>query len=173
MYIRVIALVGLSGHGKTGIIDEACQQDTRLQKVRSITTRAWREPSDDEIYDFISPEELQRLKNLKGIAQSDTYSGFEYGNTFQQFAGVADQGKIGILSMTEQGTHNIRAKGYDVRVIHVIARNAPIRPGREDEDPDLLKHLVSDYVNLNDYGPEGYRRAIEEVIAYISTCFNE
>ena len=170
MSTRIIALVGVSGSGKTALIHEAVLRDSTLQKVRSFTTRARRNPTSDATYDFVSISGLLLLWIRRRIVQWNFFDWNIYGNERRHFE-VIGYDHIGILAMTERGAQKLRKAGYDVRIVKLTPRSATVRKGREAADRKRLNGLVADHEIINDFGSGGFSRAIADLVEWTRTAF--
>ncbi len=169
MKSKVIALIAISGYGKTELIKAVSGMDIGVVEVRSFTTRP-REPRDnDSTYEFITREELDRRLAAGLVVQHDKYGENFYGNVQSQFDAIGTN--IGILAMTEPGARALIALGYDVRIVKVVAVGAPIREGRAKADDGRIDHLRADVTITNDFAPGGLERAILDLAAFITTAF--
>ena len=170
MSTRIIALIGVSGSGKTALIHEAVLRNSTLQKVRSFTTRSRRNPTSDATYDFVSVWTLIALWIRQRIVQWNVYGWNIYGNERRHFEAIGCS-HIGILAMTERGALKLRKAGYDVRIVKLTPRGATVRRGREAADRKRLDRLIADYEIINDFGAGGFDHALRDLIRWSGTAF--
>ncbi len=169
MKSKVIALIALSGYGKTELIKAVSGMSIGVVEVSSFTTRP-REPRDkDGTYEFITCEELDRRLAAGLVVQHDKYGENFYGNVQSQFDAIGTN--IGILAMTEPGARALIALGYDVRIVKVVAVGATVREGRPKADEGRVDHLQADVTITNSFAPGGLNRAILDLVAFITTAF--
>jgi len=109
---------GLSGAGKTTLIDYALRNVPALEYLKTVTTRP-RRPSEatSNEYLFVSDEEYERYKIASQHWDHTEYNGCEYG------ADVED-----VRRKLEKGTHIICAVAPDKQVIVDMAKLYGERP---------------------------------------------
>lgn len=170
MSAHLIVLIGVSGSSKTTLINAVTLQFPRLQKVRSFTTRPRRGPEDDEGYDFISFLRFAWWFVCRRVVQWGIYDKNIYGNDHGYFTAIGNG--MGILAMTEKGARALRKRGFNVRLVKIVAIGAPPRPDRAEADKGRLEALVEDRAIVNDFThPEGLSIATSELLHYTLTTF--
>lgn len=79
MKSKFIVLAGPSGSGKTTIMQELVKQHPEIKYARSMTTRPYRDKSDDNMYCFISEENFLKKKKTGKFFETSQYAGHWYG----------------------------------------------------------------------------------------------
>lgn len=166
----IIALVGPSGSGKTMLIDAVVEAfPARLQRIKSIVTRQPRDAADHLMYDFITPEEFNRLDAAGDVLERLEYAGNWYGIRKSHLDDVLSKG-CGIAALVEEGVRYFQNLGYPMIVIR-IRPTGPIRPyGKNRVAVDVEREKTPirvDHVIENSFTPGGQEKAISDLLAYL------
>jgi guanylate kinase len=173
---QIIALVGPSQSGKTTLTLSAV--DTNPEKfavLKSVTTRAWREPQDDRFYKFISVEEYLDLEQRGELVTSVTLAGNHYGTPRTELQRLIAKHHV-IWAMLETSALAIRASQRPTKIVKIIPEqrdlslvSANIITARLAEDEARAKiNLEPDFTLINSFAPGGRERALQDFIAYLN-----
>jgi guanylate kinase len=163
---KIFGFVGPSHAGKSTLILEMVRLfPTHLAPLRSLTTRAWREASDDQFYEFVTPQEILKRKTEGRLLQSSEYAGNLYANDKPDTDAFLAS-KHGALALVEWGVFNFRRAGYEVVPIRIIPEDATasadaLRASVDNE----RQHIALDYAITvrNSFLPGGKERAFSEL----------
>jgi len=165
----IIALVGHSGVGKSTLMDRILERMPHdAFRIRYLTSRPWREASDDVNYRFLTAEEFGRMDANGELATHTEYIGHHYGTAHADLEELKH--KFGIQAYTQQSLQNIRRSGYDVIVVKIVADTLTYREDdiRRKEDMERDKIDVGEQLILeNSFAPGGLEQATDRLEAFI------
>lgn len=166
----IIALVGHSGVGKTTIMDRILERmPNDVFRIRYLTSRPWRDPTDDLNYLFLTAEEFDRMDAAGELASHTEFTGRRYGTARADLDETLAKG-FGIQAYTQQSIRNIRGAGYEVIAVKIVADDFEHREGegRKDADIERDKIDVGHVLTIrNSFGPGGLEHAVGELEAFI------
>lgn len=99
----VLILAGLSGVGKTTVMDAILSMDDRFAPARSATTRAPRGDGSDAEYIYMSEAEFDAAQACGEFVESTTFIGKRYGTLHSELRRIYDNGRIPILILEMKG----------------------------------------------------------------------
>jgi len=173
---QVIALVGPSQAGKTTLTLAAVDAyPEKFAVLKSVTTRAWREPADDRFYDFVSVDEFLRLEQQGELLTSVTLAGHHYGTPRAELEGLIVTHHV-LWAMLETSALAMRASSWPTKIVQIIPEsrdalliNEAIVAARSAEDEARARiNLAPDFILTNSFAPGGKERALAEFIAYLN-----
>ncbi len=163
---KVFALIGSSGAGKTALMLECVRRlNGAVTILPSLTTRPWRGPEDDAFYLFVDEAEIRR----RDVVAIFAYAGFLYANDHATIREILAN-RHAICALIEQGVLNHRRAGYAVVAVHVVAIGKSGGPSAERIAADRAREgsIAYNYEIMNDFGPGGFERAVQQLIGIIS-----
>ncbi len=173
---QVIALVGPSQAGKTTLTLAAVDaHPEKFAVLKSVTTRAWREPQDDRFYYFVSEAEFIDLEQQGELFTSVTLAGHHYGTPRAELERLIASHHV-LWAMLETSALAMRASTYPTSIVQIIPENrdsalvnATIITARAAEDKVRAQiNLQPDFTLINSFTPGGKERALQEFIAYLN-----
>ncbi len=173
---QVIVLVGTSQAGKTTLtLDAVDAHPDKFAVLKSVTTRAWREPQDDRFYYFISEDEFAAMEAHGELLTSVTLSGKRYGTPRAELERLIVDHHV-IWAMLELSALAMRASAYPTKIVLVVPAdrsassvNETLVAARAAEDAERAKiDLQPDYTLVNSFAPGGRAQALAEFITYLN-----
>lgn len=141
MRFEGIIITGTSCAGKSVIVKELCSidgADEKFTQVRAVTTRALRD--DDTIYEYVSDEEFEKLRNGNKLLVSTTYRDKWYGIKEEEFKKVFDKKEIPVLIISPESASNLIKENPCLMCIFIDA----------DDNTLLERHIKRDGAFSND-----------------------
>lgn len=172
----ILGILGPSGAGKSTLILELLKRyPEQIGILKSLTTRAKREPEDELFYDFTTTADMLKRRDAGKLIQISEYAGNYYAND-REITDALLGTKVGIMAIVEQGIRNFRNAGYDVKIIKIIPHryhetSDEIRR-RADEERAKLK-LQPDKELVNSFEPGGKEKAVEELIGFVESHLDQ
>ena len=147
-----------SGCGKDTLINLISGKRPDVVRSVSATTRSPRAGERDGVdYDFLTPEEFDRLVREDGFWEWAEYGGNRYGTVKRNVQRLIDAETPYILLKIEvQGARRLRESGYDVNMIFVLPPSFAV----------LKKRLRSRETD----GEEAVRRRLEAAVRELNTA---
>jgi guanylate kinase len=114
-------LAGSRGIGKTHWMEQMlAEYRGTLARVRTCTTRPWREAADDHSYVFLTDADFQtRVDSGWFLEHDDDYKGFRYGSSLIEIKPVLEVAN-GILALTTPGVQAVWERRFEIPV-NVVA----------------------------------------------------
>jgi guanylate kinase len=166
----IFCLVGPSGSGKTTLIENiVARMPERVGIVKSTTTRQRRNDGELKHYDFVSPEEFERIKDLRGFINSQNFAGFWYGTSIGDLNSLLER-KHGIWAMVESAYEKLIAAGYKLKIIRIVPDHHEelVRPERKEADLERSRIAIpTDLTVINSFQPGGLEKATAEICDFI------
>ncbi|MED9970967.1 MAG: guanylate kinase [Ruminococcus sp.] len=144
---KLVLYSGASGVGKGTVFSGVKERNPNVRLSVSNTTRAPREGEIDGVhYNFVTPEEFERLIDLDGYLEYARYCGNYYGTPKKQVEDMLDAGFDVFLEIEVKGALQVMEKYPDILSIFIVPpslgeleRRLRSR-GTEDEET-ILKRL--------------------------------
>lgn len=137
--MKVIALVGRSGAGKSAIAD-ALTADYGIPRIKTCTTRAPR--SENEFYDFLTEDDFLARLHAGDFVLADEYAGAYYGTPVKRL----EQG--GLIIVEPAGALELKQRlGDKCFIIGVLANVGTIvnrLVARGDDSESIHRRLALD-----------------------------
>lgn len=169
-HFPIIVLVGNQQSGKSTLIKEMLARVPELRVLRSITTRAPREPDDAIFYRFTSRFIFRLLRFFGLIIQAVKYGENFYGNTWWDFKGVL-LFHTGIAAVTQEGVLTLRAQGHRVIAINVVRPPGEFTlentPRGHDDARRREIPIAYNATIVNSFEPGGLTKATNELETFI------
>lgn len=111
---KLVVISGPSGVGKSTITNCIMDEEPRIERVRSATTRDERFDDDREKqYDYLSKQEFrEKIDEGAFLEWADVYGEY-YGTQLSELDRVIQNGHIPILEIDIQGAEQVRDSGRD------------------------------------------------------------
>lgn len=122
----VVVFGGMSGAGKTTIVEASIKHDSRFERVVTVTTRTKRINEVDGVdYIFLTQEEFDRRLSADEFLESATVYGASYGTLRQTVQDILQKGRIPIINVDVQGLTSIRKvnEHWDLLSIFITTKN--------------------------------------------------
>lgn len=165
----IIALVGHSGVGKSTLMERILERmPDDVFRIRYLTSRPWREASDDVNYRFLTAEEFERMDANGELATHTEYIGHHYGTAHADLKELDHA--FGIQAYTQQSLQRIRLSGYDVIVVKIVSDTLTYREDEVRMKEDLERDKIDVGQSLvleNSFAPGGLEKATDELEAFI------
>ena len=181
---EITAFIGPSGCGKTTIMQELVKQHPEIKYARSITTRPYRDKSDDDMYCFISEENFLKKKEAGKFFEASQYAGHWYGTPkFEYERAVKGEYHV-IKALDSNGALTVKEILGDDCILFYISRKkeyiikslimrAIINPTLINDITTRIMTLFTDYlvghIVYNNGTVEG---AAKQVASYIDFVVN-
>jgi guanylate kinase len=166
----VFGVVGPSQAGKTTLLEATVRAlPDRLAIIKSLTTRARRGPQDDLHYRFVTRQQAAESISSGRAVEHVTYAGNDYVYDRDDIS-QALMGHHGIMAIVESAVPFFIKAGYEIHLVRVEPRNAPVNPDakRRAEDAERAKLPVNIEATItNDFARGGKEKAIQELIEFI------
>lgn len=188
MKSKFIVLVGPSGSGKTTIMQELVKQHPEIKYARSMTTRPYRDKSDDDMYCFISEENFLKKKEAGKFFETSQYAGHWYGTPKFEYERAVKGGYHVIKALDSDGAQTVKKKilGDDCILFYVsrkkeyiiksLIERAIVNPTLVNDVTTRIMTLSADYLSYpvehivyNNGTVEG---AAKQVASYIDFVVN-
>lgn len=187
MKSKFIVLVGPSGSGKTTIMQELVKQHPEIKYARSMTTRPYRDKSDDDMYCFISEENFLKKKEAGKFFETSQYAGHWYGTPKFEYERAVKGGYHVIKALDSDGAQKVKEILGDDCILFYISRKkeyiikslierAIVNPTLVNDVTTRIMTLSADYLSYpvehivyNDGTVEG---AAKQVASYIDFVVN-
>ena len=144
---KVIVISGVSGAGKTFLIDSLLNKMPSIKKLTTITTRPKR---DDELgvksKKFVDKETFNKMLNLKKLFVVNTVFGFEYAFDMKEFETKTKKSHL-ILELKLEDIHQIKEIYEPVFSIY-------IRPEKPETAIKNINNRNTFYERLEDINHE-------------------
>jgi guanylate kinase len=168
---KIFAFVGASGSGKSTIMVELLNFFPHLEIIKSTSTRARRDETDDLFYKFVDETYMTASENQNNFLNHTEYAG----NHYAYEKSVVDQvllAHCGMFAIVESAIPILADKGYDLKLIKVIPdRDWTHERALEREKADAARstnELTFDLILENSFKPGGLDKSVEIVAKYIS-----
>ncbi|MBX4204735.1 MAG: hypothetical protein KW788_00930 [Candidatus Doudnabacteria bacterium] len=115
----VFGFVGDSGSGKSTLMIELLNFFPHLEIIKSTSTRARRDDTDDLFYKLVGMDYMDNPENQKNFLNHEIYAG----NHYVYERSILDQvlrSHCGMFAIIESAVPKIQKAGYDVRLIKVV-----------------------------------------------------
>ncbi|HLC76067.1 MAG TPA: hypothetical protein VJB82_03050 [Candidatus Peribacterales bacterium] len=110
---KFVLLIGPSGVGKSVILKKLRERHPEWHFPRSATTRERRAGEGDELYQFVSDEEFDRLIEENQVLEwAVVHGGARYGTLISEIIPAIESGKIVVREVDVQGFDSIRANHF-------------------------------------------------------------
>lgn len=103
-----ILISGVSGSGKTELINYALEKISSLEMPKAVITRKRRTTDNVNIYTFVTKEEFSKFISSNSLLEYQLYSGNYYGILKQSYQEIINRGNIAIREIAFEGIQNIR-----------------------------------------------------------------
>ncbi len=170
----IFALVAPSRSGKSALMLEALRRCNTIQVIKSTSTRIMKGPDDLVFYNLVSDQEFEELRKqdaFETIAPPYGAGAKLYGFAKKELSIL--ERTNGVCACVQQTVPDLRAKGYIVKLIKVIARGRPdagLAPERVQADLDRDKiEMEYDLEVVNDFAPGGFQKASDALEKYIKS----
>jgi guanylate kinase len=168
---RLVALVGLSGVGKTTLMRLVAERLPRTCRiVRTIMSREPRDEWERETFDFLDAYQIRVLHESGHLVHYEVYASKVYALIRTNAESATDR-HLGLICLTEEGVRQLRAAGYKVNVVHVTSDRPPSGRGdkhRVSADQQRADQKVeADLQLFNQWGLEGLQAAEDRLAEYI------
>ncbi len=164
---QLVVISGPSGVGKSTITSRIMEEEPRLERVRSATTRDRRFDDDREKqYDYLSKQEFQEKIEEGAFLEWAQVYGEYYGTQLSELDRVLQNGHIPILEIDIQGAEQIRESDRD----HISIFLEP--PTFEELESRLRNRGAGDEQQLHER-LETARDELQEVPAYDFRIVND
>lgn len=152
----LILITGPSASGKTTLERHLCSKPG-FSKVVNLTTRARRTGEvNGEDYSFVSPSDIQALRDADQILESAEFGGCEYATSYGSVASIFERGDIAVKVAEPIGRAQLieQAKHRGWRVLPVFVTNpTEVRCAR------LVQRFLT-----NEEAPSSFARRLAEVV---------
>lgn len=177
----ILILAGLSGVGKTSVMDAILSMDKRFAPARSATTRAPRGDGRDSEYIYMSDDEFSAAEAGGEFAESTTFLGKRYGTLHSELRRIYDSGHIPILVLEMNGVESFgmsdiyaRCAVYIYTDLRTAADRLLARYGREPNGAVSHKCVVRWEKNAGTVLDQGFYAhmfyAAEENASTVEDC---
>lgn len=103
-----ILISGVSGSGKTELINYALEKIPNLEMPKAVITRKRRTTDNVNIYTFVTKDEFNKFISSNSLLEYQLYSGNYYGILKQSYQEIINRGNIAIREIAFEGIQNIR-----------------------------------------------------------------
>lgn len=176
---KLIFVSGLTGAGKTTLVEKAIQSIPNLECLLTYTTRPIRDgEANSSEYIFVNDEEYSLLKKKSSHWDETIYNDFKYASDAEKFNQDLDQGVNVIVSVTPDTDDILEmSRFYNVKPITVwINTTAEIAYSRIKKDKVRLSRVENDSVkdefdiifeptNKIDEDSSNFVKLIQDIIA--------
>lgn len=143
---NVFLFSGPSGSGKDTILKQIFARYPDLKFSISSTTRAWREPSDDEKYNFLTNEEFEAGIAADGFLEYAEYCGKYYGTPAAPIEEWRNEGYDVVIECEVQGALQIMEKLSDLTSVFIIPPSIEVLrkrlTGRQTESAEQTEKRI-------------------------------
>ncbi len=144
---NVFLFSGPSGSGKDTILKRVFARMPELKFSISSTTRAWREPSDDEKYRFLTNEEFEAGIAQNGFLEYAQYCGKYYGTPAAPIENWRNDGLDVVIECEVQGALQIMEKLPDLTSVFIIPPSVEVLrkrlTGRQTESAEQTEKRIA------------------------------
>ena len=103
-----ILISGVSGSGKTELINYALEKIPNLEMPKAVITRKRRPTDNVSTYIFVTKDEFSKFISSNSLLEYQLYSGNYYGILKQSYQEIINRGNIAIREIAFDGIQNIR-----------------------------------------------------------------
>lgn len=143
---NVFLFSGPSGSGKDTILKQVFARLPELKFSISSTTRAWREPSDDEKYTFLTTEEFETGIEKNAFLEYANYCGKYYGTPAAPIEQWRNEGYDVVIECEVQGALQIMEKLPDLTSVFIIPPSIEVLrkrlTGRQTESAEQTEKRI-------------------------------
>ncbi len=143
---NVFLFSGPSGSGKDTILKQVFARMPELKFSISSTTRAWREPSDDEKYNFLTKEEFEAGIAADGFLEYAEYCGKYYGTPAAPIEKWRNEGHDVVIECEVQGALQIMKKLPELTSVFIIPPSVEVLrkrlTGRQTESAEQTEKRI-------------------------------
>ena len=140
--VKLIAMVGPSGVGKTTIMDLAVWKTPLLQRVKDVTTRAPRGENSDSEFNFMTKDQvIEGMKNKEFVQVALMQTGHLYATRPQDYP----RGRISVMAVLSSAVPNFRRIFPDLVTTFIVPKSYEMWMDwfdqRKDDEADVQKRL--------------------------------
>lgn len=141
-----ILLSGISGAGKTTLINEVLTKSDFFEYPKCITTRSKRETDNDSMYIYVTNQEFIDYVYKNKLLEYQEYRGNYYGTLLENYNEISQKKHIAITEMGYDGINTVRSKIDDAINIFIdIDINLIInRLQTRGEDINTIQHRLKE-----------------------------
>ncbi len=116
---QIIVLVGPSGSGKNGVAKSLLKNVSKLEKLRSYTTKGSEEMGEDDWYNYVSKNRFFKMMEEGEFFESTMYAGHGYGSKREDVESILKNKKIALAAMDICGAMSLKTNFKNVVTVYV------------------------------------------------------
>jgi guanylate kinase len=169
---KIFAFVGASGSGKSTIMVELLNFFPHLEIIKSTSTRARRDETDDLFYKLVDLDYMNSPANRDLFLNFDKFNGNFYAYE-RQIADSVLASHCGMFAIIEKAVPVLREQGYDLELIKVVAdrdwtHERALEREKADSERANTHDLKFGLTVLNSFKPGGLDKSVQAVAKFIT-----